>query len=72
MTLNIEVLSTEIIQSIASNMGWEDGEDLEPYKDKIENMVPKRAFNMYCNRNGLIGWGERLWAVIHRLEESTR
>ena len=73
MTLNIETLSwPEIIQSIARNMGWEDGEDIEPYKDRIENLTPEKAFAMYCTWHGLIGWGDRLWAVVHRLEEATR
>lgn len=68
--MNIETLSPEIIQSIASNMGWEDGEDLEPYKDRIENLAPERAFAMYCTWHGLIGWAERLWTVIHCLEQA--
>lgn len=69
--INVEALPSEVVQSIASNMGWEEGEDITPYEDKIENLMPERAFAMYCNWHGLIEWGDRLWYVVDKLQEAT-
>ncbi len=35
--------------------------------EDIVNATPKEIFNEYCNWNGLIHWGNRLWNVVMTL-----
>ena len=40
-------LSDHLVKGIASNLGWEDDESIEPYLEKIAQMTPEHALGRY-------------------------
>jgi hypothetical protein len=59
--LNTSALPTKVIDDLKSR-----GHSLEI----INQMTPKKAFDEYCNWNGLIGWGDHLWNMMHKIKVS--
>lgn len=62
--IRIEGVPDYILYDIAFALGFEEGEDIEKYRQRIEQMDPVTAFRLWCTWNGLVGWtGEILGAI---------
>lgn len=53
-------LSPDLVKGIASNLGWNKDEDIEPFLAQIAEMTPVRALRCYAAWH--LGYGE--WAEI--------
>jgi hypothetical protein len=58
--MNTRKLDPDLVKDIASNLGWEKGEDIEPYLEEITRMTPEQALKCFAE------WtlGDRGWATI--------
>ena len=68
--LNLETIPRYVIEEIASNMGWEEGQAIYPYEQRIACFEPVTAFEKYCNWNGLVDWGGLLWGIAKILRDA--
>lgn len=51
-------LPTSLVKGIASNLGWDEGDDIEPYLEKIAKLTPEQALRRFAE------WhlGDKEWA----------
>lgn len=70
---NIDKISKPILQDAARNLGWQwdnKDEDIMPYLEKMKDMSIEKIFDLYCNWQGLQGWGRFLFGVVEHLQKS--
>lgn len=60
-------LPISVIKNIARNLGWEDGEDLQPYIERISAMPPKDALNNFLAWQGIMGYTASIWNAVENL-----
>lgn len=57
--LDTSKLSPSLIKSIAFNLGWDEGEDIEPYLEKIAKLTPEQALRRFAEWHlGDGGWAD--------------
>lgn len=69
--LDTNKLPDGLLQNIASNMGWEEGQSIEPYKARIADLDTAQAFDKFCDWYGFIGYGPVLRWAMTELQKAT-
>jgi hypothetical protein len=59
--LDVDALPEQLVDDLKKR-----GHTLE----QIKQMSPKKAFDEYCNWNGLFKWGDHLWLTMHKLKDA--
>ncbi len=66
-------LSPSLVKGIASNLGWEDDQPIEPYLAKIAQMTPEQALGRYSEWHlGDEGWARIFINHIDQLRKATQ
>lgn len=58
--LDTSKLSPRLVNGIASNLGWDEDDPIEPYLEKIAKLTPEQALRRFAE------WhlGDKEWADI--------
>jgi hypothetical protein len=62
MALDLQALPDELINDLKERGHSEEA---------IAQMTPEKAFEEYCNWNGLINWGDSLWKAVHEFKDAS-
>lgn len=68
--LDTSKLSPSLVKDIASNLGWDEGEDIEPYLDRIAQLTPEQALRRFAEWR--LGDGEWADIFINRIDQLRR
>jgi len=61
-----------VVKSIARSLGWEDGEDFEPYLQRISSLTPVECFEKYLQWQGIIGYSSQIWNAVEVIKNSAQ
>ena len=77
--ISLKNIPRYILGDAARNLGWRekefdrgynpDKDPIETYLSQMRDMTPKDIFGLYCNRQGLIDYGDDLWNVMVELQK---